>query len=157
MREILKKDAAPAAMSASGAAVIDVTDESKGSKNKKGGFGKAPPPVRAPYQSHSTTAPTCPPARCLSLPDTSVMPPCLQPPPKPAVEEDDEPVASSSSSSKSTPTPATTITPQGSRVEVVKQEGGMTLLREVKDGKVVSSTVSEPERGQHRSSSGTDR
>lgn len=68
--------------------------------------------------------------------------PCWQPPVKAASDDDEADAAPSQARGGAKPAPTVTITPDGSRVELVKQEGGMTLMREVKDGKVVGTTVS---------------
>jgi hypothetical protein len=79
-------------------------------------------------------------------------PTCLpaQPPPKKATDVEDESLEEESGKGKKRGgAPAQGIsqdermgrTEKGSVVEVLKQEGGLTVLREVKDGEVVSTTV----------------
>lgn len=113
-----KDDAAAAAMVGGGESVpAEPMEEQSGGRVKKTGFGKVPPPA----------------------------------PKKGEVEDVDDEMAAAAGGEKRKfgGMPAVGIskdermgrTEKGSTVEVLKQEGGLTVLREVKDGEVVSTTV----------------
>ncbi|GAB5030766.1 preprotein translocase subunit [Nannochloropsis oceanica] len=114
-----KEDAAASLVRGGESAPAEPAQEQSGGRVKKTGFGKAPPP-----------------------------PPAAK---KGEVEDVDDELSSAAGGKerKFGGLPAVGIsndermgrTEKGSTVEVLKQEGGLTVLREVKDGSVVSTTV----------------